>query len=147
SSIAAESDGARREETSARQESIEFGSTPHDESPWRDDQSLSGHAPDASRQSSASALDAVARNAQPTPATPAQGAPGASPSADSVPPRIAPGEDATPAASPSDAVANHAGEAEAAQAPRASAVAMPPLNSATRIVRRARPATPSPNTG
>src|SRR5205085_8355463 len=111
--------GARHDETAARQESIEFGWTPHDESPWRDDQSLSDTAPDASRQSSAPALDAFARNAQPAPTPPTQRAPAPPSSADSIPPPVASGEQ--------------------------GAVALPPLNSAAGIVREADAESLTPN--
>src|SRR5947209_8541508 len=62
------------EESAARQESIEFGFAPHgDEPPWRDDESLQGPASDLSQQPSA--LDAITRNAQLTPTPTAQLAP------------------------------------------------------------------------
>jgi DNA mismatch repair protein MutL len=155
SSASAGDDRARRDETAARQESIEFGWTPRDdESHWRGDESLSGdeglggHAPDSSRRPSASALDAVARNAQLAPQ--ARSAPDAPSPADAVPPRVASSEtggveSAAPAPSLAGAGESHADEAGAARASRAGAVALPPLNSAAGIVREAAAESLTPN--
>src|SRR5947209_3962712 len=144
------------EESAARQESIEFGFAPHgDESLWRDDESLRGPASDLSQQPSA--LDAIARNAQLTPTPTAQLAP--------LPPtQRTPGElsstlsSSTDSSSPRD-VSHETGASEsttpAASAPRAShdegqttrdgASALPPLNSAAGLMRESVAETLTPN--
>src|SRR5256714_4881558 len=115
------------EESAARQESIEFGFAPHgDESPWRDDESFGGPASDSSRQPPASALDAIARNAQlaPTPPT-AQSAP---------PTQRTPGAASSTLSSSTDSAS-----------PRADASALPPLNSAAGLVRESAVESLTPN--
>src|SRR5437868_4819620 len=155
SSTSGAADDVGREESAARQESIEFGLAPHgDEPPWRDDESLRGPAPDLSQQPSVSALDAISRNAQLSPTPPSQSAP-------TTPTQRTPGElsstppSSTVSSSPRDgshephavdsttpaASASHA----EGQTPRDDAVALPPLNSAAGLVREAASESLTPN--
>jgi DNA mismatch repair protein MutL len=106
----------RSGESAARQESIEFGWTPPaGESLWRDEQGSGDRSTEVFLNPPASALDAIARNAQHAPTTHAQ--------------RLT--ATASPAPSPS------ASSSSNSTAPRAESVALPPLNSAAELVREA----------
>ena len=110
---------AVRVESAGAQEAIEFGWTPPaDESPWLEDRATEDVQP------STSALDAVARNAQPSPphdAARAREMPGAS----------------VPTPSPQTAGAEDSSHA--------TPIALPPLNSAAGLVREAAQESLTPN--
>jgi DNA mismatch repair protein MutL len=123
------------EDGSTRQESIEFGyASPAEDLPRRvehvngDDPPRASHQP-ASKHHAASALDALTRDASPAPPrlAPSQGEPS---SPGNSPPR-APGLDEREASGTSAADAGT----------NASAVALPPLNSAAKLMRDAAPET------
>jgi DNA mismatch repair protein MutL len=138
----------RRDESAARQESIEFGWTPRgDESPWRDEQSPGDHTAEMS-QPSASALDAITRNTQLSPTPPAQRTPGAPSSTVLSPTDSGAQRDTLHESGAAESTATTASSTPAANATnvaRAEGVVLPPLNSAAGLVREAAIETLTPN--
>jgi DNA mismatch repair protein MutL len=145
----------------ARQESIEFGYTPSaEESPWRDEHAGAGGEPSrassqeaASQPHTASALDALTRNAQ---SAPSEREPL---STDNAPPPVAPrvsefdeggayettAADAVSAGTSANANARVNANVDANANANVNAVALPPLNSAAKLVRDAAPETLTPD--
>jgi DNA mismatch repair protein MutL len=145
----------------ARQESIEFGpAQPADDTPWRDERAGGGGSSHASSQGAASqrhaasALDAIARDAQSAPSQPAP--PGREPlPTDDAPPLVAPRasgfderdayETTAAGAASADAGARVNANVDANANANVNAVALPPLNSAARLVRDAAPEALTPD--